>query len=80
MIPFKINKSFFVQATDVSAINVVGLVVCMTGVSLHVLRKAMSVERVQGSVGRKAGSPGSGEALLSGSDTDSDVEVFHTSR
>jgi len=68
------------QATDVSAINVVGLVVCMTGVSLHVLRKAMSLERVQGSVGRKAGSPGSGEALLSGSDTDSDVEVFHTSR
>ena len=52
----------------------------MTGVSLHVLRKAMAVEKVQGSVGRKAGSPGSGEALLSGSETDSDVEVFHTTR
>merc|ERR1711936_1165261 len=74
------------QSSDISAINMLGLVICMTGITLHVLRKASSVE-ARGSTERSSrrgprGSPGQKESLLSQSesDDDSEVEVFHTSR
>ena len=74
------------QSSDISAINMLGLVICMTGITLHVLRKASSVE-ARGSTERLSrrgprGSPGQKESLLSQSesDDDSEVEVFHTSR
>merc|ERR1712012_672442 len=61
-------------------------VICMTGITLHVVRKATSVE-ARGSTERSAGrgsrrSPGQQESLLSQSESedDSEVEVFHTTR
>merc|ERR1711922_102282 len=57
----------------------------MTGITLHVVRKATSVE-ARGSTERSAGrglrSPGQQESLLSQSESedDSEVEVFHTTR
>ena len=76
------------QSSDISVINMLGLVICMTGITLHVVRKAASVETTRGSsverISRRGvrGSPGQKEALLSQSesDEDSEVEVFHTSR
>merc|ERR1719351_137246 len=74
------------QSSDISLINVLGLVICMTGITLHVVRKATSVE-ARGSTERSAGrgsrrSPGHQESLLSQSESeeDSEVEVFHTTR
>jgi len=74
------------QSSDISLINVLGLVICMTGITLHVVRKATSVE-ARGSTERSAGrgsrrSPGQQESLLSQSESedDSEVEVFHTTR
>merc|ERR1712109_404805 len=75
------------QSSDISLINVLGLVICMTGITLHVVRKATSVE-ARGSAERSAGrgsrrSPGQQESLLSSqseSEDDSEVEVFHTTR
>ena len=74
------------QSSDISLINVLGLVICMTGITLHVVRKATSVE-ARGSTERSAGrgsrrSPGQRESLLSQSESedDSEVEVFHTTR
>ena len=74
------------QSSDISVINMLGLVICMTGITLHVVRKASSVETRGSSIERSSrglrGSPGQKEALLSQSesDEDSEVEVFHTSR
>ena len=75
------------QSSDISAINMLGLVICMTGITLHVVRKAASVETRGSSMERSSrrgsrGSPGQKESLLSQSesDEDSEVEVFHTSR
>ena len=74
------------QSSDISVINMLGLVICMTGITLHVVRKAASVETRGSSIERSSrglrGSPGQKEALLSQSesDEDSEVEVFHTSR
>jgi solute carrier family 35 protein C2 len=69
------------QSSDISAINVVGLVVCMSGIGLHVVRKARKPEvEAAGRPAREVRSPGSGEALLSQSDSDSSMEVYHTSR
>lgn len=74
------------QSSDISLINVLGLVICMTGITLHVVRKATSVE-ARGSTERSADrgsrrSPGQQESLLSQSESedDSEVEVFHTTR
>jgi len=75
------------QSSDISVINMLGLVICMTGITLHVVRKAASVETRGSSMERSSrrgsrGSPGQKESLLSQSesDEDSEVEVFHTSR
>lgn len=69
------------QSTDISVINMVGLVVCMTGISLHVVRKATTMDK-DSVPGRMRGSPGSREALLSGSDTNSDSDEinYYTTR
>ena len=74
------------QSSDISLINVLGLVICMTGITLHVVRKATSVE-ARGSTEISADrgsrrSPGQQESLLSQSESedDSEVEVFHTTR
>merc|ERR1719209_1260578 len=37
------------QSSDISVINMLGLVICMTGITLHVVRKAASVETTRGS-------------------------------
>merc|ERR1712112_184820 len=74
------------QSSDISVINMLGLVICMTGITLHVVRKAASVETTRdersGSRRGLTGSPGQKESLLSQSESeeDSEVEVFHTSR
>ena len=75
------------QSSDISMINMLGLVICMTGITLHVVRKATSVETRGSSVERSSrrglrGSSGQKESLLSQSESeeDSEVEVFHTSR
>ena len=75
------------QSSDISVINMLGLVICMTGITLHVVRKATSVETRGSSVERSSrrglrGSSGQKESLLSQSESeeDSEVEVFHTSR
>lgn len=75
------------QSSDISVINMLGLVICMTGITLHVVRKAASVETRESSVERSSrrglrGSSGQKESLLSQSESeeDSEVEVFHTSR
>merc|ERR1712088_563049 len=50
------------QSSDISLINVLGLVICMTGITLHVVRKAASVETRGNSIERSSrglrGSPG----------------------
>ena len=68
------------QDSDMSPLNVAGLVVCMAGISLHVVTKATKVERRPG--GREeGGGASSGEALLSGEESDeSEEEVYHTTR
>ena len=75
------------QSSDISMINMLGLVICMTGITLHVVRKATSVETRGSSVERSSrrglrGTSGQKESLLSQSESeeDSEVEVFHTSR
>ena len=75
------------QSSDISMINMLGLVICMTGITLHVVRKATAVETRGSSVERSSrrglrGSSGQKESLLSQSESeeDSEVEVFHTSR
>merc|ERR1719228_2249427 len=55
------------QSSDISLINMVGLVICMTGITLHVVRKAASVETTRGSSVERSsrrglrGSPGQKE-------------------
>jgi len=73
------------QSNDISVINMIGLVVCVSGISLHVLRKATKEqrpERVLGSSLRRADSGEGGEPLLSSDSdmTDSETEIFHTTR
>ena len=85
-----LGLAILIEATDISAINAVGLVVCMAGITLHVIRKAtMADKRTTSStnngrsLGRGGGAKGGGVAssmrLLSDSDSDSETELFHTS-
>ena len=70
------------QSTDISPINLVGLVVCMAGITLHVIRKATLVNKtpVQRDFQRRHfGGAEKTERLLSGSESDSETELFHTS-
>ena len=80
-----LGLAILIEATDISAINAVGLVVCMAGITLHVIRKAtMADKRTTSSTnnGRSLGRGGgvaSSMRLLSDSDSDSETELFHTS-
>ena len=70
------------QSSDISVINMIGLVICMLGITLHVVRKATQVEKPEKSgTGRFLRREGAGNTtlpLLSDSDTDSETEIYHT--
>jgi len=73
------------QSSDISLINMVGLVVCMLGITLHVVRKATQVEKPEktgsGRFFRREGTNNNTTLpLLSDSDTDSETEIYHTTR
>ena len=79
-----LGLAIVIEQTDISAVNAVGLVVCMAGITLHVVRKATMVNKspMQRDQGRRSfGRSEKGERLLSGSDSDSgsETELFHTS-
>lgn len=72
------------QSSDISVVNMIGLVVCMAGISLHVVRKATKTdqrpEKIVGSKLRRTESSNL-PLLSSGTETsDSETEIFHTSR
>jgi len=72
------------QSNDISVVNMIGLVVCMTGISLHVVRKATKTdkksEKIVGAKLRRTESTNM-PLLSSGSESsDSETEIFHTSR
>merc|ERR1711935_251583 len=57
------------QSNDISVINMIGLVVCVSGISLHVVRKATKEQRPEKVLGtslRRSSGEG-GESLLSSS-------------
>jgi len=69
------------QSNEMSVINAIGLVVCLSGITLHVVRKATAVENKEKSPVYKKGvtSGGGGDysiPLLS-SDSDSSDEIYH---
>jgi len=72
-----------IEESDVSLINMIGLVICMAGITLHVVRKATQVERPdQSGTGRflrREGSSNNTFPLLSESGSDSETEIYHTS-
>eukprot|EP00092_Neocalanus_flemingeri_P040474 GFUD01044077.1.p1 GENE.GFUD01044077.1~~GFUD01044077.1.p1 ORF type:complete len:477 (-),score=81.09 GFUD01044077.1:335-1765(-) len=72
------------QSSDISVINMIGLVVCMLGITLHVVRKATQVEKPEkngtGRFLRREGASNTTLPLLSDSDTDSETEIYHTTR
>jgi solute carrier family 35 protein C2 len=73
------------QSNDISVINVIGLVVCMTGITLHVVRKATKdgrpeKEKIPGAPLRRAESCDMPLLSSSSESTDSETEIFHTSR
>ena len=79
-----LGLAIVIEKTDISPVNAVGLVVCMAGITLHVIRKATLVNKtpMQRDLGRRHfGGSEKGERLLSGSETgsDSETELFHTS-
>ena len=83
-----LGLAIVIESTDISPINAVGLVVCMAGITLHVIRKATMTDRKASitnngrSLGRGGGAKGgvaSSMRLLSDSDSDSETELFHTS-
>ena len=79
-----LGLAIVIEKTDISPVNAVGLVVCMAGITLHVVRKATLVNKtpMQRDLGRRHfGGAEKGERLLSGSESgsDSETELFHTS-
>ena len=84
-----LGLAIIIESTDISPINAIGLVICMSGITLHVIRKATTLDkrgrsRAVITNGRSyrggGGKVGVGERLLSGSeDSDSETELFHTS-
>jgi len=81
-----LGLAIVIESTDISAVNAVGLVVCMAGITLHVIRKASMVDKNAVTVtnGREYGRSTkkgltSSMPLLSGSDSDSEMELYHTS-
>ena len=78
-----LGLAIVIEQTDISPVNAVGLVVCMAGITLHVIRKATLVNKtpVQRDFQRRHFGTGAekAERLLSGSESDSETELFHTS-
>ena len=79
-----LGLAIVIESTDISAVNAVGLVICMAGITLHVVRKATLVNktaavRSSGFQRRSLGAEDKRERLLSDSDSDSEMELFHTS-
>jgi len=82
-----LTMAIIIESTDISPINAIGLIICMAGITLHVIRKATMVDRTSSSMseprsfggGRHKKNNNSSAPLLSGSDSDSEMELFHTS-
>merc|ERR1712179_707272 len=78
-----LTMAIIIEESDVSVINMIGLVVCMTGITMHVVRKATQVERPDksgsGRFLRREGSSNNTLPLLSDSGSDSEMELYHTS-
>jgi len=73
------------QSTDISVINMIGLVICMLGITMHVVRKATQVEKPEKKNGsgrflRREGNSNTSLPLLSDSGSDSETEIYHTTR
>jgi len=70
-----------IQENDLSIINWIGLVVCMSGIVAHVLRKATTVEAGtqtrSGYRSRKEAGAGDISVPLLSSDSDSSDEIYH---
>ena len=79
-----LGLAIIIESTDISPVNAIGLVICMSGITLHVIRKAANMEkrdRPTISQGRYRGGlkSAAGESLLSRSDSsDSETELFHS--
>ena len=56
----------------------IGLLVCVTGIALHILRKAQGVEKKPKKQEGSGAAGGQRDSLLSSCSSDSEVEVFHT--
>jgi len=70
-----LTMAIIIEESDVSVINMIGLVVCMSGITMHVVRKATQVERPDksgtGRFLRREGSSNNTLPLLSDSGSDS---------
>jgi len=80
-----LGLAIIIESTDISPVNAIGLVICMSGITLHVVRKATNREKTERPTitqGRFRGGAKSGARgrLLSGSDesSDSEAELFHS--
>jgi len=78
-----LTMAIIIEESDVSVINMIGLVVCMSGITMHVVRKATQVERPDkagtGRFLRREGASNNTLPLLSDSGSDSEMELYHTS-
>merc|ERR1711971_13439 len=79
-----LTMAIIIEESDVSVINMMGLVICMSGITLHVVRKATQVDRPDksgtGRFLRREGSSNNTLPLLSDSGSDSETEIYHTTR
>jgi len=79
-----LTMAIIIEQSDVSVVNMIGLVICMSGITLHVIRKVTTVERPSSSASgrflRNDGSSNNRLPLLSDTDSDSETEIYHTTR
>ena len=79
-----LTMAIIIEQSDVSVVNMIGLVICMSGITLHVIRKVTTVERPPSSASgrflRNDGSSNNRLPLLSDTDSDSETEIYHTTR
>jgi len=79
-----LTMAIIIEESDVSVINMIGLIICMSGIVLHVVRKATHVEKPEKRSARSFLSDDDGRfnnlPLLSDSDSDSETEIFHTTK
>ena len=45
-----LTMAIIIESTDISPINAIGLIICMAGITLHVIRKATMVDRTSSSM------------------------------